>query len=289
MMATTNNNPNTNHHHASGALELQDVTRVLSQLVMPSPRKPGGATGASHPGQHSLKHLAPIEMAAHSIHLHQPYHNSLGLPPPPSQPHGSHHPPVSTSSNSHHQPHATPASVAIPLQAVSGDWFAHSSSSQKALGIQGWAVPVGYTVCGLCMGLCNLIEPRYTPSCAHLLCPIWSISVGLHAATETDALWAWWGGLCVLLLPFVIAVQDYLFAAFYLLVFAGFSSGRFWQTFQGPSYILLSICWGGLLLSCGLSGWSEHPCVQISIAGFFAIVAGIISSTRLSKLTLRIG
>ncbi len=261
----TPNNP-------SGALELQDVTRVLSQLVMPSPRRPGGAAPASS----SLKHLAPIEMAAHSIHLHQPYHSLAPLPPAPPPP------------SQHHPPSATPASVAIPLQSIAGEWFAHSSS-HKPQPLQAWGVPVGYTVCGLCMGLCNLIEPRYTPSCAHLLCPVWSLSLGLHAATETDPLWAWWGGMCVLLLPFVILVQDYLFAAFYLLAFAGFTSGRFWQTFQGPSFILLSICWGGLVLSCVLSAWSEHPCVQISIAGFFALIAGIISSSRLSKLAVRIG
>ena len=241
-------------------IEIQDVTRVLSQLVMPSPRRPNAA-GAT------LKHLAPIEMAAQSIHMHQPYH-SLQAPGPPSG--------------------KDKSSVAVSIAPVL-DPAPSSGQSKPAFLVHGWGIPLGYTLCGLCMGLCNLVAPGFTPECAHLLCPLWTLALGLHAAAEHDPVWAWCGLLCVLLLPFVILVRDFLFAAFYLLVFTGFTSGRFWQFFQGPTFILLSICWVGLCVCCGLSLGAEHPCAQISVAGFFSLTAGIISSSRLSKLTFRIG
>lgn len=217
-----------------------------------------------------MKNLAPIEMAAHSIHLHQPYHGHLVL-------------------NSSSAPKCQAAAIAIP---IAPDPLLQSSvgtcKSSPSLVIQGWLIPLGYACCGLCMGLCNLIVPGSVGSCAHLLCPIWTLTLGMHAATETDPVWAWCGVMCLLLLPCVILVHDLLFVAFYLLVFTVFSVGRFWQTFQGPVFILLAMCWTGLLVCCGLSLASDHPYSQISVAGFFSLSASVISSARLGKAVLRV-
>jgi hypothetical protein len=249
-------------------IELQDVNRVLSQLVMPSPRRPGCPSSV-------LRHLAPIEMAAQSIHLHQPYHPlvaSMGLPVPgpPSKGHSG--------------------GVSIP---VAPDPFPPPSHTKciggSLLGVQGWGIPLGYACCGLCMGLCNLIIPAHITQCAHLLCPIWTLTLGMHAAMETDPLWVWTGLMCLLLLPFVILVKDLLFVGFYLLVFTFFTSGRFWLNFQGPCFILICICWTGLVVCCILSIGSDHPRSQISVAGFFALSASIIASSRLGRLCLRVG
>ncbi len=256
---------------AATTIELQDVTRVLSQLVMPSPRR--NNSNHQQTGHGCMKHLAPIEMSAQSIHLHQPYH-SLQIGP-------SHSSSIQTASQVSQANIQVPPSISIPI--------APDVYKSKAPFIHGWFIPLGYTFCGLCMGLCNLIVPHQVPNCAHLLCPLWTLSLGMHAATETDPLWFWCGVMCVFLLPFVILIRDFLFVAFYLIVFTGFTSGRFWQAFQGPPFILLSVCWAGLLLFCGLSLGSDHPCAQISIAGFFALTAGIISSSRLVKQTLRFG
>jgi hypothetical protein len=263
-------------------IEIQDVSRVLSQLVMPSPRRPTIGCPASTHQQHpsTLKHLAPIEMATQSIHLHQPYHQLQVLGPQSGATNGY-------SKGQHH------GSVSI---AVAGPGTVPDSGASLVVpgkppslaNVGGWLIPCGYTVCGLGMGLCNLIAPSHTPECAQILGPIWTLSLGLHVASELDPVWFWWGILCILLLPFVILVRDFLFAAFYLLAFAGFSSGRFWQFFQGPSFILLCICWAGLLASLGLSLASDHPSAQISAAGFFSLTAGIISSTRISRLFGRI-
>lgn len=250
-------------------IELQDVTRVLSQLVMPSPRR--------HPqgGSAAMKNLAPIEMAAHSIHLHQPYHGNLVLHSAPS-------------SSSVSLPKSQGAAIAIPIAPEPA--LPQSSASAKCppLMLQGWLIPVGYAGCGLCMGLCNLIMPASIGACAHLLCPVWTLTLGMHAATEPDPAWAWCGVMCILLLPWVILVRELLFVGFYLLVFTTFSVGRFWQTFQGPLFILLAMCWAGLFVCCGLSLASDRPYNQISVAGFFSLSASVISSSRLNKLVLRV-
>jgi hypothetical protein len=282
-------------------IELQDVTRVLSQLVMPSPRR---APNASPGPNHSMKHLAPIEMAAHSIHMHQPYHNLV--PPPSTGPavgmHVFNHNNNSSSSVSISVSSAGSDNIFPSLQQQSasqgppasfGLYSSSCATSRSTISfsgqIQGWLIPVGYMICGLGMGLCNLIAPVHIPACAHLLCPLWTLSLGLHAATETDPMWSWTAFMCIFLLPFVILVRDFLFVAFYLLVFTAFTSGRFWQTFQGPMFILLCLCCGGLVVCCILSLTSDHPAYQISVAGFFSLTASIISSSRLGKIAFRIG
>ena len=312
-------------------IELQDVTRVLSQLVMPSPRRQQQPTSAPYGNHNNMKHLAPIEMAAHSIHMHQPYHTVVGpssaaaCAPAAGQLqmfNSGHFSNISSNNNNKSSP--PPSSVSIPVssgcsdhllvfssqasllqqQSVSSASFpsalySHACNTTTSSGrnpvnissyIQGWLIPVGYMTCGLGMGLCNLITPGNIPACANLLCPIWTLSLALHAATETDPLWIWSALLSILLLPFVILVRDFLFVAFYLLVFTGFTSGRFWQTFQGPMFILLCICCGGLVVCCILSLTSDHPAYQITVAGFFSITASIItSSSKLGKLSFRIG
>ena len=40
--------------------------------------------------------------------------------------------------------------------------------------------------------------------CAHILGPIWTAGVALHALADGDPAWAWLGSLTALLLPFVL-------------------------------------------------------------------------------------
>lgn len=155
--------------------------------------------------------------------------------------------------------------------------------------VQGWMIPAGYTVCGLSMALCNLISPGHIRDCAHLLCPLWTLSLGMHTATQWDSGWGWLGALTIFFLPFVILVRDSLFVAFYLLVFASFSLSKFWLYTQGVQFILACVCSFGVVAGCALSLVAGHqPQAQLSVAAFFAISGGVIGGSRLGKMILRI-
>lgn len=159
--------------------------------------------------------------------------------------------------------------------------------------VPGWATPGGYAFCGLGLGLCNLLAPGYIQTCAHVLCPVWTLALALHIvghpAHPQDSAWVWSGVLTLLLLPFVILVAAPLFVGFYLLVFAAFSSGLFWRRLHGAAFILAWVCWGGLLLSCGLSaGVGLPPSMHLCIAAFFSISLGVIGSGG-GKFVMRAG
>ena len=149
-----------------------------------------------------------------------------------------------------------------------------------------WATPVGYALCGLGMGLCNLLCPGYIQACAHILCPVWSLSLGLHIASGAqqlqkrahDSCWVWTGVLTLMLLPFVIVIGSSLFVFFYLLVFAAFSSGTFWKRLQGVPFILSWFCWGGFLFVCALGlGVALPPQMHLCVAAFFSISLGVLN------------
>ena len=175
-------------------------------------------------------------------------------------------------------------SVCTPQQA---------SQTPCSITVPGWATPVGYTLCGLGLGLCNLLAPGYIRTCANLLCPSWTLSLALHIvsdpAVRSETCWIWAGVLTLLLLPFVISVGTPIFVGFYLLVFALFSSGMFWQRLQGAAFILAWLCWGGLLVSCCISfGYVMPQEMNLCVAAFFSISLGVINSGG-CKFILRVG
>lgn len=236
------------------ALEVKDMSRML-KLVMPSPRTQPPRPIAPH-------HLAPIEMMARSIQFQpgtllnlQLGGNKPALAVPPSAS-------VAVSIAPHRDP--DPPLVLSFL-------------------IPAWAVPGGYTLCGLGLGLCNLIAPGYMQSCAHLLCPLWSLSIGLHILCVSQQpvsgeVWGWAGVLTLLLLPFVIMIAAPIFVGFYLLVFAAFASGMFWKHLHGAHFILLWFCWAGLVVACALSVGVQQPYMHLSVASFFSISIGVLNS-----------
>jgi hypothetical protein len=238
---------------ASPSLEVMDMSRMGS-LVMPAPR-------AHRPATASL--LKPIEMAAKSIHFHSGTANAAasGIAPP--------------------------ASVTLSILASP----AEQPPPAPPLVLQGWAVPVGYAVCGLGMGLCNLIAPAHIRDCANLLSPVWTLALGMHAATQagSDGAWLWWGVLTIVLLPFVILVRDPLFVSFYLVNFAGFALGRFWVHTQGAQFLLACACCVGVVAGCSAGLMVDQPQAQLSVAAFFAISAGVIGSVRPGKSVIRVG
>jgi chemotaxis protein methyltransferase CheR len=122
-----------------------------------------------------------------------------------------------------------------------------------------------------------------------ILCPIWTLTLAAHALATSDPAWLWLGALTGLLLPFVLLLRDVLFVCFYLLVFAAFATGRFWQTLQGPPLVLACVSWAGLLSGCTLAVLAEHPRAQVSVATFFGLSAAMVSSAaRFGKVVLRV-
>lgn len=157
---------------------------------------------------------------------------------------------------------------------------------ETVLAVPSWVTPLGYAFCGLGMGLCNLISPSNIQICAHVLCPLWSLALGLHIASGAqqlqkrayDSCWVWTGGLTLMFLPFVIVIGSPLFVGFYLLVFALFSSGMFWKRLQGVPFILSWFCWGGFLFMCTLGLGAGLPLqMHLCVAAFFSISLGVLN------------
>ena len=275
-------------------IEVKDPSR-LRCLVMPSPR--AAPPAAFHPPSRAgmmpalspppiftpqQASLAPIEMAARSIQF-----PSLGqkaaaggvssLAPPA-------------------QPHALQPSGLLP----SSSGLPGGRGGKKDFVAPGWSIQAAYALCGLSLGLCNLVAPAYLQGCAHLLCPVWTLAVALHVtAVVTDAgreedcgggaeCWSCFGGLTLCLLPFVILVGSPLFVVFYLFVFAAFASGAFWRRLQGAHFILVWLCWGGLLLACGLGVGIVPVQMHLSVAAFFAIALGILNAGGQDRFVLRV-
>ena len=244
---------------AALAIEVQDMARVHSLLVVPSPRRiPTSKEMAAF-----VSRLAPIEMAAPSLTAC-----------------------MSSSSKQHailpaHQHHHHQADPQAGSQ---------TSCSGPAVTVQGWAIPLAYAGCGMLLCLCNILVPDGIVACAHVLAPAWTLTLALHALASNDPVWLWLGALVALLLPFVLLLRDPLFACFYLLAFAGFGSGRFWHTLQGPAFILACVSWFGLATGCVMTVLADQPRAQLSVAAFFALASAIVTSAaRFGKLVLRLG
>jgi hypothetical protein len=159
--------------------------------------------------------------------------------------------------------------------------------------VPGWTTPAGYAICGLSLCLCNLVAPAHLQSCCHVLSPIWTLAVALHIIANPgnqDHAWMWGGAMTVLLLPFVVLTASPLFVAFYLLVFAVFSSGGFfWRRLHGAAFILTWLCWGGLIVSGVFSvGVSLPPQMHLCVSAFFSISLGVLNSGG-AKFAMRVG
>jgi hypothetical protein len=239
------------------AIELRDVQRAQSLFVMPTR---GHAPAVA---QSAGARLAPIEMLASSLHLN------------PKAP-----PPVIPSIGNATRP-------LLPLLAP----LDHHHSA--ALLAHLWAVPAGYALCGLWTCTCSLMAPGYIHVCGHLLCPVLTLVLALHAAAFLaldGPVWAWGGVLVATLFPFVVQLSHAGSTFAYFLVFAAFASGRFWQNLHGAAFLAVGMCWFGLLSACVLSSFMEdHHRVQLGVVGFFAVAAAFVSSWfTLHKLALRV-
>jgi hypothetical protein len=223
------------------AIGIKDFSRIRC-LVMPSPR--------SHVPPQSL--LVPLELSTRSIQF----------------------PSLSACFN------GGKACPSISLSVAPAAPAADTPKQPEPLLVPGWLGQGVYVVCGLLMGLCNLVAPDYIQSCAHFLCPAWSLALLLHVAacSSRGEVWVWAGLMTWLLLPFVILVASPLFVGFYLLVFAIFSSGAFWRRLQGVQFILAWFCWAGFVLACGLGLGSVPVHMHLSVAAFFSISLGVLTS-----------
>ena len=239
------------------AIEVKDPSRIRC-LVMPSPRSAACARSSA---------TGPLEMATRSIQF--PSSSGAGAFAGKSQHAGGR------------------CELALAVLPVQGELLPSAS-----LALPGWTAQAVYGTCGLLLGLCNLVAPDYIQPCAHLLCPAWSIALVLHIVACTggvEGVWAWAGALTFLLLPCVIAVGSPLFVGFYLLVFAGVSSGAFWGRLQGPAFILAWLCWAGFFLACGLGFGTLPVQMHLSVAAFFSISLGVLNSGCPGRFVLRAG
>jgi hypothetical protein len=197
-----------------------------------------------------VSRLAPIEMAAPSI--------TSGSRPPPGQ--------------------------------SSRTGAACEPAPAKQLAIHGWVIPLAYVTCGLLLCMGNVLVPHGVVACAHVLAPLWTLTLAAHAVAAADPAWMWLGALVALMLPFVLLVRDPLFVCFYLAIVAAFGSGRFWAALHGPAFVAVCVAWFGLAAACVLAALSDHPRAQLSVAAFFALACAIVNSAaRFGRLVLHVG
>lgn len=236
---------------AATVLEVKDISSRL--LVVPSRKKP---VTSSEMAAFNAR-LAPIEMNAPSVHLvaglqKQP----LAIPGPPVPGKGE---PI--------EPAPKPLSIDVPR----------------------FALPLGYGMCGLILALCTLLSPDSVVACTQVLCPLWTLVLALHALADGEIIHIWLGCLTAALLPVILLVRDPLFVCFYLLVFGGFASGRFWRSLHGFAFVGLCISLFGLVTACVLSVLADHPRAQLSVAAVFALGVAVVSSaTRFKSLRLTV-
>ena len=231
------------------ALEVNDLSKI-SSLVMPSARP------ASRGVAQTAKSLAPIEMSAPSISFPRASKAS-----PPSGPQFT--------------------SVVVE-QGTSAP-----GQSVARTPVSCWVVPVGYGVCGFLICLCNLVHPSALQALCHLLMPLWTATLLVHTCTHSGIMF-WWGVMCIVLTPFVVAMGDSLFAAFYIVAFTVFAGWMFWRSTHGP--VFLTICaWLAVgVMSSSVALSSGTPRVNLSVAGFSALAVAVLNTLRHSRLTLRI-
>lgn len=194
--------------------------------------------------------LAPIEMSAPSLHLAAPQRPAKAVPGPEDVESG-----------------APPAGREVPV----------------------YLIPACYVCAGLVLCVCNAVMPDALAAVAHLVVPVWTVGLGLHSLAEPDRAWAWLGVLCGLFTPAVLLLRDPLFVGLYLILFAAFASGRFWQVLHGPAFALVCVCWFGLAAACVSCLFAQHPRAQLSVAACFALTAGIVSSAiRFGRMRLAV-
>jgi hypothetical protein len=231
------------------AATVLEMKDISRLLVVPSRKKPVSQTEMAA----FNARLAPIEMSAPTVHLA----GCLQKTPAAKQ------------------------ELAEPLISA--------STHREGVHIPCWVLPGAYAACGLILLMCTLLVPDLIVPCVHVLSPVWSVALLLHALADGEPAWAWLGCLTGALLPFVLLVREPLFVCFYLAVFAAFASGRFWRTLHGPAFVLVCVCLFGLATACVLSVLADHPRAQLSVAALFALGAGIVSSAaRFGKLHLSV-
>lgn len=240
---------------AATALEVKDISSRL--LVIPSARKKPPVS-ANEMAAFNAR-LAPIEMSTPTVHLLVP-----GLQKTPILPVTG----------------GKPENNSEPMISI-------ARQQGSSIDIPNYVLPGAYALFGLSLSLCTLLTPEYVVTCMHILCPAWTATLLLHALADGDLTWAWLGGITGALLPFVLLLRDPLFVCFYLVVFAVFATGKFWQSMRGPPFVLVCVCLFGLLTSCVLSVFADHPRAQLSIAAVFSLGSAIVSSfSRFGKLHL---
>ena len=236
----------------TGVIEMQDVAHVQNMMVMPTGRRmPSNSEIAAFNTR-----LAPIEMAAPSLHLQHAFPlNGKGRP-----------------------------SSVVPNE--------QSAETPEARGVQVHAkylIPLCYAACGLILCLCNLLVPDGVGTVGLLLCPVWTLVLTLQAVADADPACIWLGSLLIVLYPFMLLGRTPLLLMVYLVVFAAFAGGKFWQGLHGPPFVLVCVCWFGLATSVALGIIAEHPRAQLSVATFFALALAIISSgARFGQLRLAV-
>ena len=159
---------------------------------------------------------------------------------------------------------------------------------QGAVVAHGWIVPCGYALCGTCMALCNLFVPGACLECAQLVCPLWSCTTLLHAATQAGV-WQWWGFMVVALLPFALLLGDPSFLALYAILFTLFAAGNSWTILHGPQLIVLCACACGAVVSACLSVLADRPRMHLSISGYCGTACAILCTHRLARVAFRAG
>jgi len=249
------------------AIEVQDMAHVQSLMVVPSPRRvPTAREMAAF-----VARLAPIEMAAPSISCSSNMANNNNINK--LVPRGQH--------------------------ACSDDSYSHgnnnsgsnSSANPKPFSLPGWTIPLGYLCCGTVLFLWGLVlVPGGLTACAHILTPLWTLTLAAHALALNDPTWSWLGLLVACLLPFVLLLRDPLFAGFYLLLVAVFGTGgRFWIALKGPPLVLVTACWFGFASCCVLAVLADHAGSQLAAAACFSLASAVVaSSTVFGKLVLRV-
>ena len=282
------------------ALELPDVLKVQSLFVVPSSRNSALFVPNSQQQNQAggMQRLAPIEMAAQSIHMASSTSS------------------FTANNNSNNNNSSNASSLVASRRASSAvrdmevgygqncqgeagtsgccqDFCVSPASTASTLASKPWSIPVRavvpltYSCCGAGLCLCHLMAPGYIHACTLLLSPLWTLALALHAVAMRDLIWLWLGLLAVLLLPFTLLVADMIFVAFYLAVFAVFASGRFWQNLKGLPFLMVSLCWFGLASSLALSAvLQEQPVAQLAVATFFALAAGVVSASQLSRIVV---
>lgn len=245
-------------------LEVADVHRVQSLLVLPCSSSPfTAASNASVQPAHNGNRLAPIEMMTPSIHMVL----KSGTPVIPK------HSSASANSNGLGAAHGLPAST-------TGGSLPHLDGKIVP---PLWVIPMGYIVCAMWFSTCTLMAPGYLHVCGHTLCPLWAAVLLCHAAVFyvvwRDAVWACFGLLVLAIFPGVVVVFNSWIVSVYLIVFAAFASGHFWQTLHGATFIAVCVCWFALLSVFVLKTFiQEHALVQMGLMGLFALAIAVIAS-----------